>query len=218
MENEQYYSVALEDFATVSFVSGTKPYFGTLPEIEKFINSLKADRSDEPFFMYTVSAFESFKNGNENASHYAGNGEVRLITPVTVYDSLSYTLAAVEWKHPNIFNEFYKMRCSAAEITNIWVKKDDEFYRAMKVKFTGLEHDIRLLEDDPEHWEPFYGHGDLWGYPHIIEAEKPYTYGALAVPEKYFKTEEKLKADIDEFKKDPKPDFRAFCNDIFADG
>lgn len=216
MNNEQYYSITLEDFATVSFVSGSKDYFGTLPEIEKFINALKADHSDEMFFVCTVSAFESFKNGNENASHYAGNGEVRMLAPAVVYDSLSYTLPAMEWEHLNIYDEPYKMRCSAAEIEHIWVGSDKSFYRAMTAKFTGLEHDIRLLEDDPEQWKHF-DNKSLWGYPHIIEFEEPYTFNTLAVPEKWFKTEEELKADIEEFKKDPKPDFSAFCKDIFAD-
>lgn len=219
MNNEQYYSITLEDFATVSFVSGRKDYFGTLPELEKFINALKADlkKSDELFFTQTVSAFEKFKNGNENASHYAGNGEVRLITPAAVLDSVSYTLPAMEWEHLNIFKEPYKMRCSAAEIQHIWVKSDGKFYRTMTAKFTGLEHDVRLLEDDPEQWNPF-DNKSFWGYPHIIEFEEPYVFNTLAVPEKRFKTEDELKADIEEFKKDPKPDFRAFCDDIFADG
>lgn len=110
------------------------------------------------------------------------------------------------------------MRCSGAEITHFRVKKGDEFYRAMKARFTDLEHDIRLIEDDPGQWMSFYDGRELWGYPHIIEAEKPYTFNTLAVPEKLFKSEEKLKADIESFKKDPKPDFRAFCDDIFADG
>lgn len=218
MKNEQYYSVALEDFATVSFVSGTKNYFGTLPEIEKFINSLKTDpkKSDEIFFSKTVSAFEEFKSGNENASHYAGNGEVRLLTAAAVYDSMSYTLPAMEWEHLNIYKSPYKMRFTSAEIEHIWFEADGNFYRTMTAKLTGLEHDCRLAEDDPEQWKPF-DNKSFWGYPHIIEFEEPYTFNALAVPEKRFKTEEELKADIEEFKKDPKPDFSAFCDDIFAD-
>lgn len=94
MDNNQYYAVALEDFASASFVSGYKDYFGTMPEIEKFFEALKADRAGEEFFDQTIMAFERFKNGEENTVHYAGDGEVRLITPVTVYDSRSYTLPA----------------------------------------------------------------------------------------------------------------------------
>lgn len=219
MQNEQYYSITLEDFATVSFVSGTKNYFGTLPEIERFMNALKADpkRSDEPFYMDMVSAFEKFKNSDEKTTHYAAYNEVLLITPANVYDSLSYTLPAMEWEHLNIYKCPYKMRCASVELEHIWLEADGSFYRAMNAKFTGLEHDYKLSEDEPERWKAL-DNRSLWGHPHIIEFEAPYVYNALAVPEKWFKTEEELKADIDEFKKDPKPDFRAFCDDIFADG
>lgn len=218
MDKNQYYALSLEDFAAVSYVCGYKDYFGTLPEIEKFFEALKTDRSGEEFFDQTISAFERFKNGEENAVHYAGDSEVRLITPVTVYDSMSYTLAKTVWDHPNVFNEFYKMRCLGAGITHFWLKKGDEFYRAMKVKFMDFEQDTRIFEDDPHRWQPFYDYSDIWGYPHIIISEEPYTFNTLAVPEKLFKTEEELKADMESFKKDPKPDFRAFCDEIFADG
>lgn len=217
MKNEQYYSVALENFATVSFVSGIKNYFGTLSEIEKFINALKTDCGDEKFLQRTIEAFEKFKNGSTEATHYAAYNEVRLLAPAAVYDSLSYALPTMEWEHLNIYRSPYKMRCSSAEIEHIRLEADGNFYRTMTAKFTNPEHDTRLFDDEPERWRTFKDR-NFWGYPHIIEFEEPYTFNTLAVPEKRFKTEEELKADINVFKADPKPDFRAFCDDIFADG
>lgn len=217
MNNEHYYSVTLEDYATVSFASGTKDYFGTLPEIEKFMNALKADSADDESLARTIGAFEEFKNGNAKAVHYAAYNETQLITPATVIDSVSYTLPTIEWEHFNIYGFPYKMRCSAAEITHVWLESDGEFFRAMKAKFTDLEYDVRLSDDDPERWEKIRNR-NIWGYPHIIEYKKSCVYNTLAITEKRFETEEELKSDINKFQKDPKPDFSAFCDDIFGDG
>lgn len=218
MENEQYYAIELDDYATVSFMSGTKPYFGTLPEIERFINALKEECNDDnESFKRTVAAFEEFKNGNSKATHYAAFNDVRLLTPAAVLDSVSYTLPETEWEHMNIYNFLYKMRCAAAKIEHFWLEFEGNFYRAMRVEFTGLEYGSNLFEDLSESWEKIR-RGNIWGFPHIIEVKSKIVYNTLAVPEKRFKTEEELRSDIDGFKKDPRPDFSAFCDDIFGDG
>ena len=43
MSEERYYCLTLDDCALPSFISGGKPYYGTLAEIAAFMDALKSD-------------------------------------------------------------------------------------------------------------------------------------------------------------------------------
>lgn len=206
---EQYYRLTLDDYATPSFVSFTKDYFGTLSDIESFICALKDDK-DEQIYKQLSSALAAYKNGENNVVHTVAYDEVPFLVPVNLLKAVSYTMPSAEWEHINVWDCSYKMRFQSAEIQQFWFESDYTYIRAMKAKITDLKY-----EEYNGTWSDI---GTPWGFPHIIEEEPTYTYNRLAVADKGFDNKTEAEIDYEHFLSVPDTDFTEFCNDIFGDG
>ena len=69
------YGINLEDYFTADFCSSAKTYYGSLDEIEIFINSLW----DTEQHQITKTAFKQYLNGYSEVTHYIAYGQHRLI-------------------------------------------------------------------------------------------------------------------------------------------
>lgn len=176
-KDEQYYRLTLDDYATPSFVSFTKDYFGTLSDIESFISALKDDKHAQTY-KQLVSALEAYKNGENNVAHTVAYNKVPFLVPVNLLEAVSYTMPSTQWEHMNVWKCPYKMRFQSAEIQQFWFESDDTYIRAMKAKITDLKY-----EEYNGSWSDI---GTMWGFPHIIEKESTCTYNRLAVADKGF--------------------------------
>lgn len=119
---EQYYRLTLDDYATPSFVSFTKDYFGTLSDIESFICAMKDGKHDHTYKQLS-SALDAYKNGENNVAHTVAYNEVPFLVPVNLLEAVSYTMPSTEWKHINVWKCPYKMRFQSAEIQKFLVQK-----------------------------------------------------------------------------------------------
>ena len=208
-KDEQYYRLTLDDYATPSFVSFTKDYFGTLSDIENFISALNDDEDDQTYKQLSA-ALNMYKNGENDVTHTVAYNEVPFLVPVNLLKAVSYTMPSTEWEHLNVWKCPYKMRFQSTEIQQFWFESDNKYIRAMKAKITDLKY-----EDYKGSWSNI---GTMWGFPHIIEVELPYTYNRLAVTEKGFDNRAEFECDYEHFLSVQDTDFTEFCNDIFGDG
>ena len=208
-KDEQYYRLTLDDYATPSFVSFTKDYFGTLSDIESFICALKDDKHAQTYKQLS-SALDAYKNGENNVAHTVAYNEVPFLVPVNLLEAVSYTMQSTEWEHLNVWKCLYKMRFQSAEIQQFWFESDDKYVRAMKAKITDLKY-----EEYNGNWIDI---GKPWGFPHIIEEESTCTYNRIASADKGFDNKTEAEIDYEHFLSVLDTDFTEFCNDIFGDG
>lgn len=80
---------------------------------------------------------------------------------------------------------------------------------AMKAKITDLKY-----EEYNGSWSDI---GFIWGFPHIIEEELPYTYNRLAIADKGLDNKTEAGIDYEHFISEQDTNFTEFCNDIFGD-
>ena len=211
MNDLPYYRLELDDYSAASFTSFGKDYFGTLEDILGFINALEQDddfcKSQESL----ISTYHKYEQGEKKVRHNVAYQDVPFLVRTKVLHREHRQYRDLRWEHLNTWRWPYYMRCSQADTEHIWLKCGKKFYRCVKVRFTDLEYEG--LDDQ---WDPLGGM--LWGYPEMIEYEKPLLWNRLAVVEKYFDSLEDLQADIDAFVEKPDPEFSRFCDDIFGDG
>ena len=138
--SEQYYRLTLDDYATPSFISFTKDYFGTLSDIENFISALKDDK-DEQTYKQLSAALDAFKKGENNITQTVAYNKVNFLVPVNRLKAVSYTMPSTEWEHINVWKCPYKMRFQSAEIQQFWFEINNKYIRAMKAKITDLKYE-----------------------------------------------------------------------------
>lgn len=195
------FHIELDDYAKPSFVSFGKSYFGTMADIEEFIN--KFDEDDDEL----VKAFEEYKNGNTDAEITVAYNKRKLLEEVKVYESKEMNTSGFEWVHINIWGFPYYLKCDGLKSLHYWIKSGTDLYRIIKANFTNLQYKNSL-----DKWTDINA---IWGFPHIIEFG---TYNMLMVVEKKFETLRELKKDMKQFSSIDDMDFTSFCNDIFGDG
>ena len=208
-KSEQYYRLTLDDYATPSFVSFTKDYFGTLSDIENFICALKDDKHAQTYKQLS-SALSAYKNGEKNVTHTVAYNEVSFLVPVNLLEAVSYTMQSTEWEHLNVWKCPYKIRFQSAEIQQFGFESDDKYIRAMKAKITDLKYE--------EYNGSWINIGKPWGFPHIIEEESTCTYNWIAIADKGFDNKTEAEIDYEHFLSVQDTDFTEFCNYIFGDG
>lgn len=209
MSNVQYYRLELDDCSAVSFCSFGKYYFGTLEDIRAFIDRLDQERPD--FQRELVSAFRAYEEGQTDVTHHAAFQEVPLLTPARLIHKETLVLEDYAWDHLNTWQCIYKMRCDRVETEHLWLVCGDHGFRAMKANFKSLQYEGVLGE-----WITI---GDmLWGFPCVLQRDSEHFRNVIAEPEKGFKNTAELEQDWEKFKKNPDPQFAAFCDDIFGDG
>ena len=211
-ESETLYCLELDDFASPSFCTFGKSYFGTLPLMASLIESLEADERYSKNHSQLIQAFKEYCNGNTEVTHNVAYSDVPLLEPVSVYAQATSTVGFNKHEHLNIWDCVYYMRWKKAENNHIWFRHKNSYARCIKTQFHKLQFAVVDIE---ENYEPI----DCYmGFPMQIVFEKDTVGNRLYVTEKIFDNEEELLQDIEKFRKIPDTIYTEIFNDIFGDG
>lgn len=208
----QFYCLTLDDYATPSFCSFETCYFGTLPLIAALVEALKADEKHSKNHAHLIHAFTEYCNGNAEATHNVAYQEVPLLEPVSVYTEMQSTTDRNKVEHLNVWDCIYYMRWEKSESNHIWLRYKNCYLRCIKAQFYDLEFAVIDIE---ENYEPI----DCYmGFPKQTVFGENTVGNRLYVVEKNFDDEEELLQDIKNFQNAPDPIYTEIFNDIFGDG
>lgn len=211
-ENTRFYCLTLDDYATPSFCSFGKDYFGSLPLIASLIESLEADERYANNHTRLIQAFKEYRNGKTEVTHSVAYRETLLLEPVYIYAEMKSTTGCNKVKHLNVWDCIYYMRWEKAESDHIWLRHKNSYVRCIKTKFHKLEYSG--VDADKEYRAIKY----CMGFPMQIVLGEDFLENRLYVTEKVFDNEEELLKDIENFRNAPGPIYTEIFNDIFGDG
>lgn len=211
-EENLFYCLTLDDYATPSFCSFGKDYFGTLQLITSLIDLLETDKKYAENHAQHIQTFKEYCNGNTEVKHGVAYRKIPLLTPVYVYAQANSIVSFNKVEHLNIWDCIYYMRWKKAESSHIWLRHKNSFVRCIKTKFYKLEYS-GVDADDKYRPIKYY-----MGFPMQIVLEKDIVSNILYTPEKVFDCEEELLKDIENFRNAPDPVYTEIFNDIFGDG
>lgn len=203
---KRYFALTMDDYATASFCSRTKDFYGTLSDIAEYIRQLP-----ERSFATTKAALQEYLDGNENAAHHVCFCDHKLLTPVEMIKQERFDLAPYAWDHANIFDCIYKMKADAAAIEQILIKQGNWYIRCARCVFTNLQY----MSESPLCKGYQKMPNRFWGLPGMIRMEADRYILRLYVREKYYTRPEEALGDMG---KADKLDLANVCNEIFADG
>ncbi len=212
MDLEEVYCLTLDDYATPSFCSVGKDYFGDLEQIASLINYLESDKRHAENHAHLIQAFKEYTAGNTEIKHNVAYSDVPLLEPVSIYAEIKSTTGCNKMEHFNVWDCIYYMRFEKAESSHIWLRHKNRYVRCIKTKYYNLEYaDI----DADEEYKPIRY---CMGFPMQIVFEKDTVSNTLYVTEKIFDNEKELLQDIENFRNAPDPVYTEIFNDIFGDG
>lgn len=198
------YAFTLPDYATVSFVSASKLYFGTLDDFNKLLVS-------EDNVAYK-EAFEKLKAGERNIFVDVLYCKERFGEQAQILEEKHFELQDGVYNHINIYSFPYDVAYSKLGITKYLIRYKRSYYIAYKIKIYSPH-----IKDDE-----MYLSGRFWGFPEMIRAIKLSNKkndfmleNTLLEVSKIYKQKEKA---IEAFGNDAELDLRNFFNDIFGDG
>ncbi len=198
------YAFILPDYATVSFVSSSKLYFGTLDDF----NRLLASEDNKSY----KDAFERLKAGENNIYVDVLYWKERFGEQAQIIEEKSFDLKGGVYNHINIYNFPYDVAYDRLYLTKYLIRFKRSYYIAYKVKI----YSPRLEKDE------MYLAGRFWGFPEMIkvikQSEKKNDFmleNTLLEISKNYKQKEKA---FEAFYNDSELDLRSFFNDIFGDG
>ena len=205
---QTYYCLYLDDYAKPGFCSAGKTYYGTMNDIEKFMNALMLNKRKES--MKTVTdAFKEYCDGNTSVTHNVAYNESMLIEPIKLIKEEMFEIDNPEWEHINIWGFPYMMKASKATVTQLLLKKGKKYIRCIKPAFTEFYYTghpecgyLKLTDN-------------FWGFPEVIEMKNEVHSGRLYQIEKIYENKTDAMKDMGDVSK---LDYTEFCNDIFGDG
>lgn len=208
---ELYYELYLENAASASFATGGKSYYGSLEQIGQWIEFLRADEHLCRVYEDTINAYDRYMAGEGNVTHRVGYHDVPILEPTQTWGHRSYSAGEYQWLHGNIWDYQRLIRFSQAEITHLWIDRDDSFYRCIRADFENLQY--RNYKGE---WEPLGQR--LWGLPGQIVGKNGNLSSRFFVNEKYFKNQGDMILDMERFSQEPDPIYQGIMEDIFGDG
>lgn len=211
-EKTQFYCLTLDDYATPSFCSFEKYYFGSIPMIESLVNIIEADKRWVDNHSQFIQAFKEYCNGNTGVTHNVAYKEMSLLEPVSVYTSIKIKTGFNKLEHLNTWDCNYYMRWEQAESEHIWIKHKDRYFRCIKASFTDLQYSGFDKEDTYK--ELIF----TMGFPGIVDISSNSVFNRLFVSEKIFENKEEMLCDAEKFENAPDPIYTEIFNDIFGDG
>jgi len=217
------YSVELIDYATPSFYSGTKTYYGDKESILRVLNHPEMNRPD------MVEASKAFFEGR-------GDGIVRVffgapepfIKPIKIIAEVEKEIDNFHFDHLNVWDCTYRMLADHVSFTCVYLEDSNgSLRRCIRADFTNLS-----LDDNKTRY--LVREGKNWGHPGlgIIAEKQPVSkgimrYSDLAKGEQLVTTTTLLTADrifenMDQLMQDTKNpqnlDFSPIFDDVFGDG
>ena len=201
------YGITLDDYFSPSFCSSTKTYFGSLDEIQAFIESLE----DTEQYLITKEAFKRYLEGDTEATHHVAYSEYRLLETVEVLAEEEIKLDKTAWEFLNVWRFPQYMEIDSGSVKKVILKHGKTYLRAIKASVSGLRTADR--PDAPKsEWLELCG--GFWGHPGILIANENTVHSTLYMKEKEYKTKKKA---IENFRTDP-VSLDCMCEDVFGDG
>ena len=201
------YGINLEDHFTADFCSSTKTYYGSICEIQTFINFLE----DTEQYLKTKEAFKRYLSGDTEATHYVAYREHKLIEMVELIAEEKIELNKTAWEFLNVWRWPQYMEIDSGMVSKVLLKHGKTYLRAIKASVRGLR-----TADHPDapqrEWHEL--RGGFWGHPHILVASDNDVYSALYMKEKEYKTKKEA---MEKFVAEP-ISLDCMCEDIFGNG
>lgn len=206
----RFYRLMLDDYSAVSFTSFDKNYYGTLDQINKFFECMKADTEVALRQKYILSVYEQFLAGHKTISHVVAYHEVPFLIPAKVLGLERLLLTDCTWEHLNTWKWTYMIKCDHVESSHIWLSCYGRYCRCILARFTNLRYGT-----EDELYMPLTA---TWGYPGIIVGKMGNLFSTLYIEEKVFKNKAEALKDRCEFIHKPDPMFKNVFDEIFGDG
>lgn len=204
--NDKYYAFFLDDYATVSFVSGGKCYFGTM---EDFARLLKDERNNR-----FVAPYEAFLQGNRTVECDVAYGKYRFAYPVKVLDTRTEEVGAERYEHTNIYGFPYFVLYDTKVETRYLIKYKGMYHVAYRLRLENMRYEDTMSKKRP--WKL----SSFWGFPSMIQnvstnPKKTLHENVLLELTQAYTTEEEARL---VFETQRSISYEEFFNDIFGDG
>ena len=212
IENEEQYGIIrLLDYGAPSYITFSKSYFGTLSDIEAFIQAIEqsAPSQDE---LAIIHAYEEFCSGNREVTIKTSFMNGQFFIPLQILHTARFSAAPYRWIHNNIWDCPNEMLCDRIETKHFWAYDGNLYWRFVKAQFKNLQmRDSSVPASCPVK-------DNFWGHPQTLVYDAPYTWTRLGERENCFKTLPHMEADYTNFSKNPTIDLTEVMNDVFGDG
>ena len=214
MLKNQLYAIPLDNYAIPAFVSGYLYYVGTLESINNFLKKRIDNDIDIKNSLEYLNKIKKFQKEQLIENVNVSMIDLPIIKNVEIIKIIGFSYPnQFEWRHNNIWNFLYKMRCDDYKVEWIWVKIDDKFYRYIKCCF----HNLFYSDEFFNTWKPL--NSVFWGQPCLVayNEKNGTTYSELYIPDIILDDYNAVLNDVNSFNfKTAK--FDNFCNEIFGDG
>lgn len=213
MDNQDnIYSVRLNDYSAPSFISSCICYYGTEKEIMNLIKQ-DADRPD-----IILAAEEYFLGKGPSKESLFGEKPSPIISSVKLIDTATYKRSNFRYKFINIWDCGIDINIEHMDAVLIYIlDSDGKYKRCVKAVIKNATYATETNES-----RMYIGNGPLgyWGYPGYIENNRHaggqfILKNSLYFVDTIFKSKECLRSDV---RKPHKPYLRQFFFGIFGDG
>ena len=207
---EPYYAFYMDDPASPSFCSCSKIYIGTKVDMLRVAENL---RTCGIYYEDTVAGIHAYFDGKTDVTHNIAYQDIPVLEPVEVLETSEMQIGAKEWVHLNAWDCPYKMRFTAAHISQVLLQKDGSFLRCIRASISNLQYwafnnEWRLAG------EFVFGNGAI-----LDTCNKP--DGSTTVRTILYVTEDQADSLEEQRRKMNDPDalvFDEICDEIFGDG
>ena len=204
--SDKYYAFFLDDYATVSFVSGGKAYFGTMDDFARLLK----DKRNEKF----LAPFKAFQEGNRTVECDVAYGKYRFAYPVKVLDIRTEEVGAEKYEHTNIYGFPYFVLYDKKVETRYLIKCKGMYHVAYRLRLENMRCEDSLSKLGEWQLRSF------WGFPSMIQnistnPKKTIHENVLLELTQAYATEEEA---WQVFATQRSLNYEEFFNDIFGDG
>ena len=131
------YSVKLVDFATPSFFSATKDYYGDKDNILKVVNHEYLDRED----LAAAAKEFFFGEGLGIVRVHFGEPE-QFVQPITIHGERDYEIDALNFDHHNVWDCIYKIKVDHVSYKLVYIEDaSGRLLRCVKASFLNLGYE-----------------------------------------------------------------------------
>lgn len=229
---DKIYCVHLHDYATPSFYSGDKRYFGTKEDIIKVLKDYrlpkdrtmrKAGNLDDPHYNEEI-ILGYFDGKNNGYGTVFGEEERPIIYEVEVVGKLdTIHIDNFKYNHLNIWDHTYIMEANHVDLEIIYIRntapynEKAEFIRIIRANFRDLTYNVDDIDFMGNPYKPHKVNSYTgWGHPGImVDRSENEVASQVYMIDKLLESEEHLKKDMES----PSDfDYSEIFNDVFGDG
>lgn len=189
MNNEQLFSVVLEDYSAPRYQYGGRNYVGTKAEIDAFVDRLEKNTKTAKRYGGFIDGVKQYDE-KPNAVHQVGGGLYPVLYPVEEVCRSEFVLSDHKWLYEDRNENVHRLRADLVRITQMVVKTENKLLRCSMAFFEGLSIFCNLYG-----WI-FFGSME-WGFPEMVfrENQEDYNYRmSLYIGQKVYELEDKEQA------------------------